>query len=205
VELHSVWRAGSTKRKGLESISYRFAFGNRLSATGVWLKATSAPERAPATIVLNDRGRAAAHEQVSDRLNRGEQVLALDLLLTGDMAPSQQPGIAGITQFLAALGDRPLAMEAAQLCALARWMQTVALSVRLETFGMRSHVVGLLAAALEPGLFAGRTVRDGLPSWRHLLDSRVEYRTAPDMFCFGCYQSLELGRLGLLADAPADR
>jgi dienelactone hydrolase len=206
VELHSVWRAGSTKHKGLESVTYRFAFGNGLSATGVWLKAIYAPERAPATIVLNDRGRAAAEGQVSERLNRGEQVLALDLLLTGDMAPPHVPGIRGITQFLAALGDRPLAMEVAQLNTVARWMHTAAPTVRIDVAGPRSHIVGLLASALEPGLFAGRTVRDGLPSWRYLLDAPAEYRrTVPDLFCFGCYQSLELGRLGSLADAPADR
>ena len=36
----------NTKNKGLETIAYRFDFANRLTATGVWLKALAVPAAA---------------------------------------------------------------------------------------------------------------------------------------------------------------
>ena len=90
-------------------------------------------------------------------------------------------------------------MQAAQLSAVAKWLRRAAPGVRLETTGMRSHVAGLLAAALEPDLFSERVVRDGLPSWRYLLEAPVEYHAAPELFCFGCLTTLELDRLNSLA------
>ena len=76
VTVANAWRMWNTKDKGLETLSYRLDLSNGLSATGVWLKAIESPANAPATLVLNDKGRKAAGEAVSDRVNRGEQVLA---------------------------------------------------------------------------------------------------------------------------------
>ena len=192
VQVARAWRCASMKHKGLEAIGYRFAFDNGLSATGVWIKAISAPGGAPATILIHDAGRKSAAEMVSDRVNRGEQVLALDLLFTGDMAPPERPGATGLCQLLATFGDRPIAIEAAQLIGVARWLASAVSHLSLESKGMRSHVAGVLASALEPELFSSVRARDGLPSWRYLLDKPVPYQSAPDLFCFGCYHSLPL-------------
>ena len=81
------WGTANTKKKGLESASYRLEFDNHLSASAVWLKAIASAAGGPATIVLHDRGFAAASSQVSDLVQRGEQVLALDLIFTGNAAP----------------------------------------------------------------------------------------------------------------------
>ncbi len=121
VKVVNAWPLWNSKRHEVESLSYVFEFDNGLTATGLWVKAIASPEFAPATIVLNDKGRKAAAEEISDRVNRGEQVLALDLVFTGDSAPAD-PGPWAFTQFLAAVGDRPLGIEAAQLTAVARWL-----------------------------------------------------------------------------------
>src|SRR5207244_3005645 len=68
----------------------QFLFANGLSAAGVWAKAINTPANAPVTLVLNDKGKKAAASMVSDGLNRGAQVLAVDLVFTGDAAPSQE-------------------------------------------------------------------------------------------------------------------
>ncbi|MDE2926175.1 MAG: acetylxylan esterase [Acidobacteriota bacterium] len=81
------WGVANTKKRGLESVSYRLQFDNGLSASAIWLKAIASPPDAPATIVLNDRGYAAAGSQVSGLLNQGGQVLALDLIFSGNAAP----------------------------------------------------------------------------------------------------------------------
>ena len=55
-----------------------------LSSNGIWLKAIDAPSAAPATIVLDDQGRGNSAVYAADRLNRGEQVLAVDLPFNGE-------------------------------------------------------------------------------------------------------------------------
>ena len=107
--------------------------------------------------------------EVGDRMERGEQVLAVDLLFTGDEAPSEPSHL--ITEMLAAVGERPLGMEAAQLAALAHWAQnrwSPPESVWRRRASAR-QVVALVAAALEPGLFAEAAIHDGMHSLSYLL------------------------------------
>jgi hypothetical protein len=84
VDLQRAWHAGNTKAKGLETITYRFAFSNGLSSVGIWLKSMSVPDSPSTTIILDDRGRKGAATVVSDRVNRGDQVLAGFNNLGGD-------------------------------------------------------------------------------------------------------------------------
>src|SRR5207245_2417019 len=121
-------------------LSYRFDFSNGLNAAGSWLKAIEAPPNAPATIVLNDKGRKAAAELVSDRVNRGEQVLALELLFNGTMAP-QQPDPTDWELLVSTTGDRPLGLQVAQLLEVVHWLRSTpdAQPIRVETSGPRSQ------------------------------------------------------------------
>jgi dienelactone hydrolase len=201
VAVSSAWRMSNTKRKGLETLSYRFDMSNGLSATGVWLKAVAVPDDSPATIVLNDKGKKAAAAEVSDRVNRGEQVLAADLLFTGDAAP-EKPSPADYALLLASTGDRPIGLEAAQLIGLAKWLlaKLSKTRVRLEAAGMRGQLTALVASALEPDLFSVVVVRDGIATLGYLLDAPVAYRSAPDLFCLDLYKEFDLDRLALMAE-----
>jgi hypothetical protein len=183
----------------LETFSYRLEFDNGLSAAAVVLRAITATA-AVATVVLNDAGKKAAYAAVSDRVNRGEEVLALDLLFTGDAAPAK-PGPHHYAQMLATAGDRPLGLEAAQLVAAARWLRESVRpsSVRLDTSGVRSQVAALVAAAIEPHFFSEVTARDGLSSLRQLLDKPVPYQAAPDLFCLDFYKYFDVDLLSRLA------
>jgi hypothetical protein len=208
--LKHAWADDNTYNKGLETISYRFEFSNELTATGVWVKEVAAPESAPITIVLNDQGKAFAIDEVSDRVDRGEQVLALDLLFTGDAnvpwtAPHvvipRQWGAPMYCQALAALGDRPLGMEAAQLLALAYWLRDRSGNphIRLETTGIRSQVEALVSAALEPTLFSEVITRGGMASLAYLVQKPVIFETAPDLFCLDLYKDFDLDTLAAMA------
>jgi dienelactone hydrolase len=203
VKVASAWRMWNTKNKGLETISYRFDFDNQLSAAGVWLKALAASADAPATLVLNDKGRKEAAEVVSDRVNRGEQALALDPLFMGETIP-QTPDPTDWELLVATTGDRPLGIEAAQVIAAAKWLRATSgqRRVRLETTGIRSEVIGLVAAALEPTLFSQQVSRQAMHSLGHLLDAPVAFRAAPDLFCLDLYKEFDIDRLTALA-APA--
>ena len=69
---------------------------------------------------MNDKGKKASGAAVSNRVNRDEQVLAVDLLFTGDAAGPKGDEASDYAQMLAATGDRPIGMEAAQLISIAR-------------------------------------------------------------------------------------
>jgi hypothetical protein len=180
---------------------------NGLSATGVWLKETGSGSGAPLTIVLNDKGKKAAGEERWDHvseigacLDRGEQVLALDLLFSGDAVPDQPVDL--FSEMLAAAGDRPLGLEASQLVGIAEWtrQQFQPSRIRVETSGPRSQVQALVAAALEPSLFSDVAAHQGMKSLGYLLAKPVSYETAPDLFCLDLYRDFDIDRLAVIAE-----
>jgi dienelactone hydrolase len=198
------WALANTKGKGVETRSYRFELSNGLSAVGVWAKAITTSDAAPVTVVLNDKGKKSAAAEISDRVNRGEQVLAIDLLFVGDSSPDE-PNMAELpecmVQTLSTMGDRALGMEVAQLMALTRWLQQTsrAQSLRLECTGIRSQVVALIAAALEPTLFSEVQIHQGMRSLNYVLEAPIRHRDAPDLFCLDLYKEFDVDRLVALA------
>ncbi len=207
VTLRDAWPEFDTYHNQVESMSFRLNFDNGLSATGVWMKEVSSKADAPLTIVLNDGGReAAATEEwdrvpeVGDRLESGQQVLAVNLVLFGDAAPDVP--MTWFTEMIGAEGQRPLGLEAAQLISLANWAKTKwsAESIRVETTGPRTQVIALAAAALQPDLFSQVETWDGMPSLGYLLDKPVDYEAAPDLFCLDLYKDFDIDRLALLAE-----
>ncbi len=193
------WFLRGARLSGIDSRSYRFDFGNGLSATGVLLRAMDgSSETGPATILLHDGGKVALAKRAAARVSLGERVLAADLIFTGDVTlPGRAPE--RNIQVLAAVGDRPLGIEVAQLLALARWLGE---GVTLETYGIRSQVTALAALALEPGMFSGGVHHDGMQSLSHLLDGPVRHPDAPDLFCLGLYRDFDIDELALIAATP---
>jgi dienelactone hydrolase len=200
------WALANTKGKGIETRSYRFGLSNGLSATGVWVKAIKSPDTATATLMLNDEGKRREATEVSARVNRGDQVLAIDLLFTGDSSPEEQPQPLSqrqyLIQLLATVGNRALGIEAAQLIAITQWLHraTGTRRLRLECTGMRSQTVALVASALEPTLFSEVVVRRGMRSLSYLLDTPVSQLVAPDLFCLDLYKEFDLDRMIALAE-----
>jgi dienelactone hydrolase len=206
VDVREAWAEGDTKDKGIESLWYRFELSNGLSATGIWINSLAAPRDAPLTIVLDDKGKKGAADEVWDRMpwvanlvDRGQQVLVLDLLFTGEGAPDQPPYY--FTQMLASTGQRPLGIEASQLNAIAHWANERwrPRQRRLETAGLRSQLIGLVAAGLEPALFSDLVTHAGIPSLSYLLDKPVTYQDAPDLFCLDLYKDFDIDRLSVIA------
>jgi hypothetical protein len=159
VKIEQTWTTGVTKHGGVETSAHLFAMADGLASHGVWLKSMALDSAPTATIVLDDRGRQAAAEAVSDRVNRGEQVLAVDLPFRGTAWASQN--VWALSQMFNTLGERPLGVEVSHLTAIAAWLkESGAARVRVEADGIRSQVVSLVAAALEPDTFPEVVVRN---------------------------------------------
>ncbi len=200
VEVKDAWRMWNTKNHLLQSLSYRFDFSDGLTAAGTWLKAIASAPDAPVTLVLNDKGRAAAGEVVSDHVNRGEQVLALDPIFVGESMPLV-PDSTPYALMVSTTGGRALGLEVEQLLAVTQWLeqQSGHAKVLLETTGIRSEVIGLAAAALEPAAFSKVVSHDAMKSLGYLLDAPVPFRSAPDLFCLDLYKDFDLDRLAAMA------
>ncbi|HXH49179.1 MAG TPA: hypothetical protein VNM47_07520 [Terriglobia bacterium] len=201
VEVKDAWRMWNTKNHLLQSLSYRFEFTDSLTAAGTWLKAIAAAHDAPVTIVLNDKGRGDAGDVVSDRVNRGEQVLALDPIFVGEsmhLVPDSTP----YALMVSTTGGRALGLEVEQLLAVTKWLeqQSGHPKIRLETTGIRSEVIGLAAAALEPSVFSKVVSHDAMKSLGFLLDAPVPFRSAPDLFCLDLYKDFDIDRLAAMAE-----
>ena len=197
VRLRHAWALGNTKSKGVETRSFRLEMSNDLAATGVWISAIGAPAGGTATVILNDGGRKAVLDAVMDRTDRGEQVLALDPLFTGDAAPRRTGSYDARWLYgllLAAVGDRPLGVEAAQIASAGDWFRRTsgAARLRLEVTGIRSQVMALVAAAIQPELFSEMVVHDGATSLSILLDKPVKFPDAPDIFCRDLYKYFDI-------------
>ena len=200
VELDRLWRVANTKDKDLETLSYLFQMNDGLTANGVWLRSIrQSSDSAPVTVALSDKGKETASDVVSDRVNRGEQVLALDLLFVGPSWKGIDP--ADFAQLVDGVGERPLGLQAAQLIRVAHWARDRAgvAKVRLEATGIRSQVAALVAAAIEPDLFSQIVVRNGMRSFSYVLDAPVEFGEAPELFCLDLYKDFDIDRLTAIA------
>jgi dienelactone hydrolase len=189
-------RLGNGRGLDFQSLYYRFDFSNGLGANGVWLREDAAPENAKATIVLDDKGYQDASDIVADHVDRGEQVLAVDLLFQG--ADFQDaPAWAMLTD---SSGSRPLGLEAAQLVAVANWLRSsTGRPVQVETDGIRNQVIAMTAAAIEPEVFSLVSSQNGMKSLTYLLDKPVPFRSAPELFSLDFYRYFDLESLTALA------
>jgi dienelactone hydrolase len=200
LSLKSAWRMANTKHLGLHTISYRFDFTNQLSATGIWLSAISTGEHAPATIILNDEGYKGSGQQAKERVDRGDQVLALDTLFNGATMP-EEPDPGAWAMMVATDGKRPLGLEVEQFLAVSRWLKANAggAKVRVQTTGMRSQVVALMGAALDPDLYSTIVSKQAIDSFGTLLKGPLVFRSAPELFCLDLYKYFDIDTLTAMA------
>lgn len=197
------WAIDNSRASGIETIGYRLDFDTGLSATAVWLKAAAAPAGGPLTLVLNDSGKPAMAEEISGHLNRGRQVLAVDLLFNGDAAPKSPNPYDKYCRVIYTAGDRPLGLQAAQLIGIARWANANfgVETIHVSSTGMRNQVRSLVAVGLEPSLFSTIITREGFTSLSALFDRPIEYLDAPDLFCLDLFKEFEIDILLALAQS----
>ena len=194
------WPIANSWGGGLKTTSYRFDFRNGLSAVATWLKSTTVSDQAPWTIVLDDQGSRNSSAIISDRVNRGEQVLAVDLLFFGDDAtPKFYYPV--YDRMLSMLGSRSLGLQSAQLVGMVDWLRGKSghREGRLEVTGPRNQAVGLVAAGIDPSMFPRIAVRNGLSSWSAVFDRPMHYQQDPELFCLDLFKHFDIDRLAAMA------
>jgi hypothetical protein len=115
------------------------------------------------------------------------------------------------------VGERPLGLEAAQVAAIARWLQAdsvdgsgtpgsriaassrAAVPLRVVTTGPRGETVALVSAAMVPELYSSIEVRHGMESLGDLFLHPPGYDQAPELMCLDLYRDFDINTLSLIA------
>ena len=157
------------------------------------------------TLLIGDAGRASASDEARRLLADGRRVVAMDPWYFGESALGQRDFLFGL--LVAALGERPLGLQAGQVTAAARWLKARdGAAVTIAANGPRTSLVALVAAALEPDAIAGVQVQGAWTTLREVLDRNVSAQQMPEMFTFGLLAEFDVPQIEqLVAPRPVAR
>jgi dienelactone hydrolase len=217
VTVTHAWPLSETYERGSESRGYRFEFSNGLSAPGVLVESTVRPPNGSATLLISDSGRSSMAVEAGNDVARGQRVLIFDPLLFGENIPGGEDDLTGFAQMLNTIGERPLGLDAAQVAAIARWLQRDSIHgsgtpgariapsdlavapLRIVTNGPRGQTVAVIAAAIAPELFSSIEARHAIASFGDLFTHPPDYHEAPELMCLDLYRDFDFSTLRLLA------
>jgi hypothetical protein len=156
-------------------------------------------------LLVADAGRGSLAKQCAALIAQSYRVVALDPFLWGESKLKGQDPDYLFPLLVAAAGERPLGIQAAQLVAAARWLKAKYPQDRitLSAFGPRSSAAAQVVAALEPKAFEGVEVSQSLASFHQLLDEDKTVETLPELFAFGLLAEFDVRHLVALA-APLE-
>ena len=112
-------RIGGTEKDGLKATFWKLRLGEKWTVPVVEL---TRGEPKTTAILVNDAGRRADPVNVERLLKAGHRVLAVDLFYFGEAKVMAKDFLFAL--LLAAVGDRPLGLQASELTAVARWSLT---------------------------------------------------------------------------------
>jgi dienelactone hydrolase len=150
-------------------------------------------------ILINDSGRQTDAGTVQRLLAAGHRVVAVDLMFLGESHIGQQDYLFAL--LIAAVGERPLGLQASQLAAVARWSVATHKNgpVTVAAVGPRTGTIALVAAALAPKA-VGKVELDGsLGSLKEVIEQNRLVDQAPELFCFGLLEHFDILHLAALS------
>ena len=192
--------ADTTTTNGLTVTSWRLKMGDAWTVPAVEFSRGGAT----GTVLLTgDGGRRALAAEVEKLLAEGKRVVAVDPFYFGESRIAQKDFLFAL--LVAAVGDRPLGLQASQLTAAARWLsgERKLGPVKVISIGPRASVFATVAAALEEKAIGSLEVRQPLGSLRELIGQNVGVNQQPELFCFGLLEQFDVPQLrALVAPRP---
>jgi len=151
-------------------------------------------------ILLSDGGRRQLHDSVLGQMKSFHRVVAADVFGTGE---SSYPAKYQMT--LAAHGERPLGIMVGQIMGLVDWSHSTLGGdpIHLSATGLSTSFASLCSAAIQPEYLDGLNLEGLHSSLKHLINIPVDYESAPQLFCFGLLESIDVRELLILTgDLP---
>ena len=156
-------------------------------------------------LLAADEGRASASAEAAKLLAAGKRVVAVDPLLWGESKIAAQDPEYTFPLFVAAVGERPLGIQAAQLAAIARWLRTSNADKPIEmlAIGRRASAAVIVAAAIEPRAIGKVELVGALASFEQLIEEDIALEKLPELFAFGLLAEFDVpGIVALAAPRP---
>ncbi len=192
--------ADTTTTNGLTVTSWRLRMADAWTLPAVEFSRGGAT----GTVLLTgDGGRRALAAEVEKLLAEGKRVVAVDPFYFGESRIAQKDFLFAL--LVAAVGDRPLGLQASQLTAAARWLsgERKLGPVKVISIGPRASVFATVAAALEEKAIGSLEVRQPQGSLRELIGQNVGVNQQPELFCFGLLEQFDVPQLrALVAPRP---
>jgi len=204
-QLHDIVRAKQFKISAMESgtdeKSSTEATFWRLLMDGDWTVPAvefvqGEPEKT--AIVVADGGRASAAADVASLLASGHRVIAVDPFYFGESKIAQRDFLFAL--LIAAVGDRPLGIQASQVAAVARWTadRHKGKPITLVARGPRSSTFSLVAAALETDAIARVELHGSLGSLKEVIEQNWGANQKPELLCFGLLEAFDIKQVAAL-------
>jgi hypothetical protein len=158
------------------------------------------------TILLADEGKATLGGTVAAHLDKGERVILVDVLFTGECL-SNKDVLWQHVMMVHATGARVLGVQAAQIAAVAAFAreELSARKVGVHAKGWNAAVAALAYGALHREGLARLTTEDAPESFKALIGQRVDYKKCPALFCFGLLREFEVSDLAALCSGKEEQ
>jgi hypothetical protein len=149
-------------------------------------------------ILVSEDGRKRLAADAERLLGEGKRVLAVDPFYFGESRIPQRDFLYAL--LVAAVGERPLGLQASQIAAVARWSQKQHRSgpVTVVARGPRSSLFSLVAAALEDKAIGGAELHGAMRSLKEIVTGNGAADKTPELFCFGLLEAFDVPQLTAL-------
>jgi hypothetical protein len=183
-------------------VSRTLRLGSDWSVPSVEIVSASTSKEKTA-LVIADGGRASAANSIATLVADGWRVLAVDPLLVGESQVKAQDPEYTYPLFIAAVGERSLGIQAAQLAAAARWARAGRAdhALRIAAFGPLASAAARVAAALSPADVTELETANALTSFRQLIAEDKPVEALTELFAFGLLTEFDLCDIATLASA----
>jgi dienelactone hydrolase len=188
-------KVADEEHEGLKATFWRLKIGDTWTVPAVEL---SRGEPTGTALLVADAGRQGVPQTAAALLARGRRVLAVDPFYIGESHFKERDYLFAL--LLAAVGDRPLGVQAGQLAAVARWARQEHSDgpVTLVAVGPRTSTMALVAAALEEEAIGVLELHSPLGSLKEVIEQKHEFAFAPELFCFGLLEAFDIRDLAAL-------
>lgn len=186
---------GAAEENGIKATFWR------LQLSGVWtvpVVELVQGEPKSTVILVADTGRSNVTDHAARLLATGQRVLAVDPFYFGESKIKSRDYLFAL--LVAAVGERPLGIQASQLIATARWAQSEFQSgpVTIAAVGPRSSTFALVAAAVEENAIAGVQLHGALGSLKEVIEQNWAVNERPELFCFGLLEKFDIKQMAAL-------
>ena len=192
-------RVGAETKGDIQATYWKLRIGDTWTVPAVELVRGEPVQTA---VLLGDDGRKDLAKWAEECLGRNQRVIAIDPFEIGESKLAHQDYEWDL--LVAAVGDRPLGIQASEIAAVARWAHGRDPRTRLilEAVGPRTGLSATVAAAMERPIIGTLSQAGGLSSLHSVIEQNWKVNEKPELFCFGLLESFDVDQIRQLCCWP---